>query len=141
MYLLRHAWRMVIRDPRRTLASLLGVAIASALVVSVVLFGTASGTTVTRRALATSPVDAQAILPPGVDRTAIIPSLAADPAVVAALPFDLVHFDGVELVKAGAADPDERGCGRWHRSDLQRDDGPVQALLRRHGRRRGDHQS
>ena len=103
MHLIRYAWQMVVRDPRRTLASLLGVAIASALLVSVVLFGTASGTTVTRRALATSPVDAQAVLAPGVDRAAVMPTLAADPAVVATLPFDLVHFTGAELAKAGAA--------------------------------------
>ena len=97
------AWRLVVRAPGRTLAAAFGVAIASALVVAVVLFGSASGTTVTRRALAHVPVDAQAILSAGADRAAAARTIAADPAVRAALPFDLVHFDTAALNRSDAA--------------------------------------
>ncbi len=51
MILVQHAIRLVVRDGTRTLASVVGVAIASALITSVLLFGAASGATVTRRAL------------------------------------------------------------------------------------------
>jgi putative ABC transport system permease protein len=98
-----HIWQLVNRERRRTLAAAVGVTMAAALLMSVVLFGSASGTTVTRRALATLPVDAQAILAPGADRAAATQLVAADPAVTATQPFDLVHFDSASLSKAGAA--------------------------------------
>lgn len=103
MILLRHAVRLVVREPRRTVTSALGVTIAAALLVSVVLFGTASGATVTRRALATLPIDAQAIVAPGGDSVGSTALISADPAVTGVLPFELVHFDSASLTKAGAA--------------------------------------
>jgi len=98
-----HVWRLVVREPRRTAAAAAGVAIAGALLMSVVLFGSASGTTVTRRALTALPVDAQAILAPGADAAVATKLVSADPAVAATQPFDLVHFDSASLSKAGAA--------------------------------------
>lgn len=103
MILFRHALRLVVREPRRTVTSALGVTIAAALLVSVVLFGTASGATVTRRALATLPIDAQAIVAPGGDPAAAAALISADPAVTGVLPFDLIYFDSAALTKAGAA--------------------------------------
>ncbi len=103
MFLLRHAWELVCREPRRSAAAALGVAIGAGLLVSVVLFGTASGATVTRRALAGLPVDAQAVLAPGADPSSATRLLSSDPAVISTLPFDLVHFHDAATVKAGAA--------------------------------------
>jgi putative ABC transport system permease protein len=103
MVLIRHAVRLVLREPRRTVTSALGVSIAAALLVSVVLFGTASGATLTRRALATLPIDAQALLAAGADNAAAAALVSADPAVTGVLPFDLIHFDSASLTKSGAA--------------------------------------
>ncbi|MEP6638966.1 MAG: hypothetical protein ABJC39_06400, partial [Chloroflexota bacterium] len=93
MPFMSHAIRLVLREPRRSLAALVGVAMASALITSVLLFGSASGATVTRRALADVPIDAQAVLSPGADPSAAKTILATDPDVKATYPFDLVHFD------------------------------------------------
>ncbi|MEA2577137.1 MAG: putative transport system permease protein [Chloroflexota bacterium] len=98
-----HIWQLMNRERRRTLAAAAGVAIAAALMMSVVLFGSASGTTVTRRALADLPVDGQAILAPGADSAAATALLVADPTVRSTQPFDVVHFDGATLSKAGSA--------------------------------------
>ena len=103
MPLLGHAIRLVIREPRRSLAALIGVAMASALVTSVLLFGTASGATVTRRALAGVTVDAQVVLADGASADAARSILTADPAVKNVMAFDLVHFDAAALDKAGTA--------------------------------------
>lgn len=103
MRLLHHAVRLVVREPRRSLAGLVGVAIASALVCSILLFGVASGTTVTRRALSGLAVDAQVVLSPGVDPDVAAAALAADPAVRTVLPFDLAHFDHAVVRKSGSA--------------------------------------
>src|ERR1700675_255636 len=103
MILVRHAIRLVVREPRRTLAALVGVAIASALITSVLLFGTAAGTTITRRALANLPVDAQVELAPSADPAAVAVLVGADPAVRTVLPFDLAQFDGAASNKAGTA--------------------------------------
>ena len=92
MILARHAVRLVVREPRRSLAALSGIAIASALITSVLLFGAASGATVTRRALAGLPVDAQVILAPGADPAAATATVSSDPAVAAVSAFDLAHF-------------------------------------------------
>ena len=103
MNLLRHAARLVVREPRRSLAAFVGVAIASALITSVLLFGAASGSTVTQRALAGLPVDGQVILSPTGDRLGALATVRADPAVRAASPFDLAHFDSAATSKAGVA--------------------------------------
>jgi len=101
--LLGHAVHLVIREPRRSLAALVGVAIASALITSVLLFGAASGATVTRRALADLPVDAQVELTSSTDPAAALAIVQADPAVKAVVPFDLAHFDTAAADKAGTA--------------------------------------
>lgn len=103
MNILTHAWRLVRREPRRAAASALGVTIASALLMSIVLFGAASGTTVSRRALAALPMDAQAILAPGFDAGAAASLVTADPAVSTSAPLDLVHFDAATRTTATAA--------------------------------------
>ena len=103
MILIRHALQLVLREPRRSLAALIGVAIASALVTSVLLFGTASGTTVTRRALANLPVDAQVELSPSSDPAAALSIVKSDPSVRAVVPFDLAHFLNAASTRAGTA--------------------------------------
>lgn len=103
MILAQHTARLVLREWRRTLAALVGVSIASALITSVLLFGAASGTTVTRRALADLPVDAQVVLGPGSDPAVVDEIVRADPAVRTISAFDLAHFDSAEAVKAGTA--------------------------------------
>ena len=103
MNLLRHAVRLVVREPRRSLAAIVGVAIASALISSVLLFGVASGSTVTRRALADLPVDGQVVLGANADAAAALATLKADPAVAAVSAFELAHFDSAAASKAGTA--------------------------------------
>ena len=103
MILVRHALHLVVRESRRSLTAVVGVAIASALIASVVLFGAASGTTVTRRALADLPVDGQVVLAPGSDAGAVKATLSTDPAVSAVLRFDVAHFDTAASSKAGTA--------------------------------------
>jgi putative ABC transport system permease protein len=103
MNLPHHALRLVVREPRRSLAAIVGVTIASALITSVLLFGAASGSTVTRRALVDLPVDAQVVLGPNADATAALAILKADPAVRTVSGFDLAHFDSAATDKAGTA--------------------------------------
>lgn len=103
MFLERHALRLIVREPRRSLAVGAGVVLAAALMATVLLFGSASGATLTRRALADVRVDAQAIMASGTDPQAAAAQIGQDPAVAAALPFDLVRFDSAALNKAGSA--------------------------------------
>ncbi len=103
MNLVSHTFRLVLREPRRSLAALVGVTIAAALISSVLLFGTASGTTVTRRALAGLPVDAQVVLGPTSDANAALTIVRADPAVKAVTAFELAHFDSAARNSAGTA--------------------------------------
>jgi len=101
--LVQHVYRLVVRNLRRSLATIAGTAIAGALITSVLLFGAASGTTVTRRALADIPVDAQVVLAPGADAATAASAVRADPAVRRAEPFDLAHFNSASLDKSGTA--------------------------------------
>ena len=103
MNLPRHALRLVLREPRRSLAALVGVTIASTLITSVLLFGAASSSTVTRRALAELPVDAQVILGQAADPVSARAILTADPAVRNVTAFDLAHFNSASTDKAGTA--------------------------------------
>jgi putative ABC transport system permease protein len=103
MILLGHALRLVLREPRRTLAAIVGVAIAAALVSSVLLFGAASGSTVTRRALTDLAVDAQVELAPATDPATALAIVRSDPAVATVTPFELAHFDSAAADKAGTA--------------------------------------
>lgn len=109
-YLEQHAARLVSRDLRRTAAVGIGIAIGAALLTSVVLFGMASGTTVTRRALAGLPVDAQVVLAPGADAAAAAATVKGDPAVTAALPFEIVAFDTASADKSGTATQTSAGA-------------------------------
>lgn len=103
MTLLRHAVRLVLRERRRSLSALIGIAIASALITSVLLFGAASGSTVTQRVLADLPVDAQVVLTATGDAGAAHTILQADPAVQAISAFELAHFDSAAANKEGSA--------------------------------------
>ncbi len=103
MILLRHALRLVLREPRRSLSAIVGTVIACALITSVLLFGIASGATVTRRALADLPVDAQVVLAAGADPAAAQAIVQADPAVKSVSAFDLAHFDSAAADRAGTA--------------------------------------
>ena len=103
MSLPRHALDLVMREPRRSLAALVGVTIASTLITSVLLFGAASSSTVTRRALAELPVDAQVVLGHGADVVSARAILTADPAVRNVTAFDLAHFNSASTNKAGTA--------------------------------------
>ena len=99
MFLERHALRLILREKGRSIAVGIGVALAAALTTTVLLFGAASGATVTRRALSDVRVDAQALVAAGTDPTAAAQAILADSAVNGALPFDLVHFDAASLNK------------------------------------------
>ena len=103
MILVGHAIRLVLREPRRSGAALVGVAIAASLITSVLLFGAASGATVTQRALADVAVDAQVELGPSADPASALQIVRSDPAVTTVLPFDLAHFDSAAADKAGTA--------------------------------------
>lgn len=103
MLIARHVLRLVVRDIPRTLATGISMAIAAALTASVLLFGSASGATVTSRALADLPVDAQVLLAPGTEASAAARTLQADQAVESVLPFGLVHFDSARLDRSGTA--------------------------------------
>ncbi|HZC33593.1 MAG TPA: ABC transporter permease, partial [Candidatus Bathyarchaeia archaeon] len=90
-------------EPRRTLATIVGSGLAAALLIAVLSFGQASGTTATRRALADVPVDAQAVLAAGADVNAVTTRIKADPAVAGLLAFDLVHADHATMTAASGA--------------------------------------
>lgn len=103
MILVRHALRLVLREPGRTMAAVVGVTIAAALVTSILLFGAASGSTVTRRALADLAVDAQVEMAPTADSATVLAIVRSDPAVATVVPFALAHFDSAAADKAGTA--------------------------------------
>ena len=67
------------------------------------MFGTASGTTVTRRALADLQVDAQVVLDGGADPNTAVAAVKADPAVRTVSAFGLAHFDSAAVNKSGTA--------------------------------------
>lgn len=110
MFLERHAVRLTARDLRRTAAIGLGIALAAALMTSVLLFGIASGATVTRRALAGLPVDAQVALTPTADAATVARTVSSDPAVTATLPFEMIAFDTAGLQKSGTATQTSNGA-------------------------------
>lgn len=103
MTLAGHVIRLLVRNPRRSVTTIVGTALAAGLVSAVLLFGVASETTLTRRALADVPVDEQVVLAPTSDAAAAQAMVTADPAVRDASPFTLVHFDSAELTAGGAA--------------------------------------
>lgn len=103
MILLQHAVRLVVREPRRSVVAVTGVAIASALVTCVLLFGAASGSTVTRRALADLAVDAQVILGPSADAAGARAIVEADAAIRAVSAFEIAHFDNAATNRSGTS--------------------------------------
>ncbi len=103
MILARHALTLLARNPRRSATTMVGTALATALVAAVLLFGIASETTVTRRALGEVPVDAQVVLAPGADPATVAATVSTDPVVRRSIPFDLVHFDTADLTAGGSA--------------------------------------
>lgn len=103
MIVARHTVRLFARNRARTMATLVGTGLAAALVTAVLLFGVASSTTLTRRALASTPIDEQVVLGPGSDRHAAEATASSDPAVRTALAFDLAHFDSAERSAGGSA--------------------------------------
>lgn len=103
MTLIHHIWHMVLRRPGRAMAAGLGAAMAAALLSAIILFGAASGATVTQRALAGVPVDAQVVMTPGVDPASAQRIVGAERAVSMTMPVDVVHFDSASLQKAGSA--------------------------------------
>lgn len=118
MNILVHAWRLVRREPRRAAASALGVTIASALLMSIVLFGTASGTTVSRRALAALPMDAQAVLAPGADAGAVASLVTSDPACHGQRRLRPRSLRRGEPHDGDGRHPDERRRAGRHRSGI-----------------------
>ncbi len=103
IFRIRHAARLAVRQPGRSVSTGIGVAIAAALIAGISLFGVASGATVTRRALSGLTVDAQVVLAPGADPAAAESVARADPAVRSAAPFALAHFDNARLDRSAAA--------------------------------------
>ena len=65
--MLRYVWRDLLHNPRRTLASLVGVTLGVGLFSGVLFFMDGSGATMTKRAIAPLPLDIQRVLtsPPG----------------------------------------------------------------------------
>jgi putative ABC transport system permease protein len=59
---LRYAWRDLVRNPRRTLAAMVGVILGTGLFSSLLFFSDASGATLTRRAIAPLALDMQVVL-------------------------------------------------------------------------------
>lgn len=103
MTLVRHTARLLVRNPSRTATTMIGTTLATALVTAVLLFGVASSTTLTTRALAAVPVDEQVVLAQGADRQRATAVVTADPAVRAAMPVDVAHFDAAERNGGGSA--------------------------------------
>ena len=60
--MLRYVWRELVRNPRRTLASLVGVTLGVGLFSGVLFFIDGSGATMTKRALAPLALDMQRVL-------------------------------------------------------------------------------
>src|SRR6266576_2954772 len=60
--MLRYAWRELVRNPRRTLASLVGVVLGVGLFTGVLFFIDGSGAAMTQRALAPLTLDMQRVL-------------------------------------------------------------------------------
>ncbi len=101
--ILGHMVRLLVRNPGRSVTTTVGTALATGLVTAVLLFGVASSTTLTRRALAAVAVDEQVVLAEGADRQQAIAIAAADPAVRTTLPFDIAHFDAAERTAGASA--------------------------------------
>lgn len=103
MSLARHVWQLAVREPRRTASAGAGVAIAAALLMSVVLFAAASATTVTRRALANLPLDAQVLVGAGADSAGVLALVRRDPAVRSSVRLDVVHFNAASRASPGTS--------------------------------------
>ncbi len=67
--MLGYVWRDVVRNPRRTIASLVGITLGVGLCSAVLFFDDGSGATLTRRAVAPLAIDVQAVLNAPLGRT------------------------------------------------------------------------
>jgi putative ABC transport system permease protein len=87
------AWRLLLRTPRRSVATLVGIALAAGMLGAVLFFVTASSRTMTQRAVSEVVVDVQAELEGGSGTMAnALPILRAGPHVAAAERFALASF-------------------------------------------------
>ena len=92
------ARRLLLRTPRRTLATLVGIALAAGMLGAVLFFVNASSGTMTQRAVGGVVVDLQAELQAGPGAMpAALPSLRAGPHVAAAERFALAGFAASSL--------------------------------------------
>jgi putative ABC transport system permease protein len=129
--MLAYSLRDLLREPRRALASVLGVALGVGLFAAIVLFVDASSATMTARAIAPLPLDMQAVLsspldpepvttgaPPRVSLEQLQLAVARVPGITAAdrlamvdLPPGALHAGGAALrspVRVFAFDPGDR---------------------------------
>jgi putative ABC transport system permease protein len=105
------AWRLLIRAPRRTLATLVGLTLAAGMLGAVLFFVTASAHTMTQRAVSTVVVDLQAELHGGPDAMLhVLPQLRTAPHVVAAERFALASFAGSTLTRGGSVSTTAAGA-------------------------------
>lgn len=82
--MLRYVWRDLVRNLRRTLASLLGITLGIGLFSAVLFFDDGSGATLTRRAIAPLAVDMQAVLKAPLGRTLRLEEQVVAPGALAA---------------------------------------------------------
>ena len=108
MMLFRHAVRLVRGEPGRSFASSLGAAIASILVSTVILLGTASGTSAPSRASAELPVGAQVAIGAGGDASGALTLLF----VYIALPGIVLAFALPRLAAAATEQATRRQAER-----------------------------
>jgi putative ABC transport system permease protein len=98
------ARRLLLRTPRRSLATLVGIALAAGMLGAVLFFVTASSRTMTQRAVSGVVVDLQAELQGGAGSMAnALPILRAGPHVAAAERFALASFASSSLNRADRA--------------------------------------
>lgn len=98
------ARRLLLRTPRRSVATLVGIALAAGMLGAVLFFVAASSRTMTQRAVGGVVVDLQAELQGGAATMAnALPILRAGPHVAAAERFALASFTGSSLNQADRA--------------------------------------
>ena len=97
------ASRLLLRTPRRSLATLVGIALAAGMLGAVLFFVNASSRTMTQRAVGRVVVDLQAELQGGVGMQNALPILRGAPHVAAAERFALAGFAASSLNRADRA--------------------------------------
>ena len=84
MTLIGFVWRDLVRNPRRTLASLVGVIVGVGLFSSVLFFIDGSGASMTKRAVTPLTLDAQRLLTSPRGRALALARTARDPSLAPA---------------------------------------------------------